>query len=205
MSYILKAKDLNCYRSGNTIFQGLNFEIDSGSNIEVIGSNGSGKTSFLRILLGFIPDYEGLVHWSGNEENIDVRYQEKSCFYQGHQTGIKPLLSVYENLKFSSYGFSSSRALIHDSAIRAGLENHLNTPASELSAGQKKRIAIARWLLKDFDLYLVDEPFTALDDEGCDLIKAVMSELNKKGSSFLITGHRNSLLDTEKLILDDLK
>ena len=205
MSYILKAKDLNCYRSGNTIFQGLNFEIDSGSNIEVIGSNGSGKTSFLRILLGFIPDYEGLVHWSGNEENIDVRYQEKSCFYQGHQTGIKPLLSVYENLKFSSSGFSSSRALIHDSAIRVGLENHFNTPASELSAGQKKRIAIARWLLKDFDLYLVDEPFTALDDEGCDLIKAVMSELNKKGSSFLITGHRNSLLDTEKLILDDLK
>jgi len=205
VSYILKAKDLNCYRSGNTIFQGLNFEIDSGSNIEVIGSNGSGKTSFLRILLGFIPDYEGLVHWSGNEENIDVRYQEKSCFYQGHQTGIKPLLSVYENLKFSSSGFSSSRALIHDSAIRVGLENHLNTPASELSAGQKKRIAIARWLLKDFDLYLVDEPFTALDDEGCDLIKAVMSELNKKGSSFLITGHRNSLLDTEKLILDDLK
>lgn len=205
MSYILKAKDLNCYRSGNIIFQGLNFEIDSGSNIEVIGSNGSGKTSFLRILLGFIPDYEGLVHWSGNEENIDVRYQEKSCFYQGHQTGIKPLLSVYENLKFSSSGFSSSRALIHDSAIRVGLENHLNTPASELSAGQKKRIAIARWLLKDFDLYLVDEPFTALDDEGCDLIKAVMSELNKKGSSFLITGHRNSLLDTEKLILDDLK
>jgi len=115
------------------------------------------------------------------------------------------LLSVYENLKFSSSGFSSSRALIHDSAIRVGLENHLNTPASELSAGQKKRIAIARWLLKDFDLYLVDEPFTALDDEGCDLIKAVMSELNKKGSSFLITGHRNSLLDTEKLILDDLK
>ena len=205
MSYILKAKDLNCYRSGNTIFQGLNFEIDSGSNIEVIGSNGSGKTSFLRILLGFIPDYEGLVHWSGNEENIDIRYQEKSCFYQGHQTGIKPLLSVYENLKFSSSGFSSSRTLIHDAAIRVGLDNHLNTPASELSAGQKKRVAIARWLLKDFDLYLVDEPFTALDDEGCDLIKAVMSELNKKGSSFLITGHRNLLPDTEKLILDDLK
>jgi len=205
LSYILKAKNLNCSRSGNLIFQDLNFDIHQGETVEVIGSNGSGKTSFLRLLLGFIPEYEGLINWSGNSESIQVADQKKSCFYQGHQTGVKPLLTVFENLKFSSSGFFSSTELIHHVAEKVGIHNYLQKPTSVLSAGQKKRVAIARWLLKDFDLYLIDEPFTALDDDGFELIKNIIQELTQKGSSFLITGHRTSGLDAQQLPLDELR
>lgn len=205
MTYIIKAQDLNCFRSGNIIFQGLNFDIKPGSNLEIIGSNGSGKTSFLRLILGFIPEYEGLIHWSGNQEGLRVLHQKKSCFYQGHETGIKPLLSVYENLKYSSSGMHSSEEEIKEAVKRVGIDKYLYKPTSLLSAGQRKRVAIARWLLKDFDLYLIDEPFTALDDKGFQLIEEIINELNQKGSSFLITGHRVSALNSEKIVLDNLR
>ena len=85
---------------------------------------------------------------------------------------------------------------------KIGLKHFLNRQSSSLSAGQKKRIAIGRWLLKDFNLYMIDEPFTALDDEGIELIEDIVRELNNKGASFLITGHRPSSLNSNKIYLD---
>ena len=202
MSNILKVKNLNCQRSGEVVLQGLNFEVEAGKNVEIIGSNGSGKTTLLRLLLGFINDYDGDIYW--NDSKMPSKLQEKDihCFYQGHQIGIKPLLTVYENLKFSSSGFNSSEEEITSVANKVGIKTFLNRQSANLSAGQKRRIAIGRWLLKDFNLYLIDEPFTALDDEGVELIKGVVTELNNRGASFLITGHRPSELNSKKIYLD---
>ena len=201
MSNILKVKNLNCQRSGKVVLQGLNFEVEAGKNVEIIGSNGSGKTTILRLLLGFINDYDGDIYW--NDSEVPSKLQEKDihCFYQGHQIGIKPLLTVYENLKFSSSGFNSSEEEITSVANKVGIKTFLNRQSASLSAGQKRRIAIGRWLLKDFNLYLIDEPFTALDDEGVELIKGVVTELNNRGASFLITGHRPSELNSKKIYL----
>ena len=105
-------------------------------------------------------------------------------------------------MKFSSSGFNSSLEEITLIAKKIGLKHFLNRQSSSLSAGQKKRIAIGRWLLKDFNLYMIDEPFTALDDEGIELIESIVRELNNKGASFLITGHRPSGLDSNKIHLD---
>ena len=202
MSNILKVKNLNCQRSGKVVLQGLNFEVEAGKNVEIIGSNGSGKTTLLRLLLGFINDYDGDIYW--NDSKVPSKLQEKDihCFYQGHQVGIKPLLTVYENLKFSSSGFNSSEEEITSVANKVGIKTFLNRQSANLSAGQKRRIAIGRWLLKDFNLYLIDEPFTTLDDEGVELIKSVVTELNNRGASFLITGHRPSELNSKKIYLD---
>ena len=202
MSNILKVKNLNCQRSGEVVLQGLNFEVEAGKNVEIIGSNGSGKTTLLRLLLGFINDYDGDIYW--NDSEVPSKLQEKDihCFYQGHQIGIKPLLTVYENLKFSSSGFNSSEEEITSVANKVGIKTFLNRQSANLSAGQKRRIAIGRWLLKDFNLYLIDEPFTTLDDEGVELIKGVVTELNNRGASFLITGHRPSELNSKKIYLD---
>ena len=171
MSNILKVKNINCQRSGEVVLQGLNFEVEAGKNVEIIGSNGSGKTTLLRLLLGFINDYDGDIYW--NDSKVPSKLQEKDihCFYQGHQVGIKPLLTVYENLKFSSSGFNSSEEEITSVANKVGIKTFLNRQSANLSAGQKRRIAIGRWLLKDFNLYLIDEPFTTLDDEGVELVK----------------------------------
>ena len=202
MSNILKVKNINCRRSGEVVLQGLNFEVEAGKNVEIIGSNGSGKTTILRLLLGFINDYDGDIYW--NDSKVPSKLQEKDihCFYQGHQIGIKPLLTVYENLKFSSSGFNSSEEEITSVANKVGIKTFLNRQSANLSAGQKRRIAIGRWLLKDFNLYLIDEPFTTLDDEGVELIKSVVTELNNRGASFLITGHRPSELNSKKIYLD---
>jgi heme exporter protein A len=202
VSNILKVKNLNCQRSGKVVLQGLNFEVEAGKNVEIIGSNGSGKTTILRLLLGFINDYDGDIYW--NDSEVPSKLQEKDihCFYQGHQIGIKPLLTVYENLKFSSSGFNSSEEEITSVANKVGIKTFLNRQSASLSAGQKRRIAIGRWLLKDFNLYLIDEPFTTLDDEGVELIKDVVTELNNRGASFLITGHRPSELNSKKIYLE---
>ena len=186
----LKVENLSCVRSEKAIFKNLNFEVLPGQNIEIVGSNGSGKTTLLRTLLGLIDKEEGTINWL-DEDNNFKEYRSFDCFYQGHQMGIKNLLTVFENLKLTHNAKGMSEKDINKCLERVGLYK-INEMASDLSVGQKKRISIARWLLKDFKIYFIDEPFTALDDPASDLIKEIINELNQKGSSFVITGHRSS-------------
>ena len=186
----LKVENLSCVRSEKAIFKNLNFEVLPGQNIEIIGSNGSGKTTLLRTLLGLINKEEGIINWLDEDNNFND-YRTFDCFYQGHQMGIKNLLTVFENLKLTHNAKGMSEKDINKCLERVGLYK-TNEMASDLSVGQKKRISIARWLLKDFKIYFIDEPFTALDDPASDLIKEIINELNQKGSSFVITGHRSS-------------
>ena len=186
----LKVENLSCVRSEKAIFKNLNFEVLPGQNIEIVGSNGSGKTTLLRTLLGFINKAEGIINWLDEDNNFN-EYRSFDCFYQGHQMGIKNLLTVFENLKLTHNAKGMSAKDINKCLERVGLYK-TNEMASDLSVGQKKRISIARWLLKDFKIYFIDEPFTALDDPASDLIKEIINELNQKGSSFVITGHRSS-------------
>ena len=186
----LKVENLSCVRSEKAIFKNLNFEVLPGQNIEIIGSNGSGKTTLLRTLLGLINKEEGIINWLDEDNNFN-EYRSFDCFYQGHQMGIKNMLTVFENLKLTQNAKGMNAEDIHKCLERVGLYK-INEMASDLSVGQKKRISIARWLLKDFKIYFIDEPFTALDDPASDLIKEIINELNQKGSSFVITGHRSS-------------
>ena len=186
----LKVENLSCVRSEKAIFKNLNFEVLPGQNIEIVGSNGSGKTTLLRTLLGFINKAEGIINWLDEDNNFN-EYRSFDCFYQGHQMGIKNLLTVFENLKLTHNAKGMSEKDINKCLERVGLYK-TNEMASDLSVGQKKRISIARWLLKDFKIYFIDEPFTALDDPASDLIKEIINELNQKGISFVITGHRSS-------------
>ena len=186
----LKVENLSCVRSEKAIFKNLNFEVLPGQNIEIVGSNGSGKTTLLRTLLGLIDKEEGTINWL-DEDNNFKEYRSFDCFYQGHQMGIKNLLTVFENLKLTHNAKGMSEKDINKCLERVGLYK-INEMVSDLSVGQRKRISIARWLLKDFKIYFIDEPFTALDDPASDLIKEIINELNQKGSSFVITGHRSS-------------
>ena len=186
----LKVENLSCVRSEKAIFKNLHFEVLPGQNIEIIGSNGSGKTTLLRTLLGLINKEEGIINWLDEDNNFN-EYRTFDCFYQGHQMGIKNMLTVFENLKLTHNAKGMNEEDINKCLERVGLYK-INEMASDLSVGQKKRISIARWLLKDFKIYFIDEPFSALDDPASDLIKEIINELNQKGSSFVITGHRSS-------------
>ena len=186
----LKVEDLSCVRSEKAIFEKLNFEVFPGQNIEIIGSNGSGKTTLLRTLAGLIQSERGNINWLDNENNFH-KYRSFECFFQGHELGIKNLLTVFENLELTHNAKGMNKEEIQECLKRVGLKN-INDLASNLSVGQKKRISIARWLLKDFKIYFIDEPFSALDDEATHLIEILIKELNSKGCSFVITGHRPS-------------
>ena len=203
MSELLKTKNLTCKRSEKIIINNLNFAIPQGKNVEVIGSNGSGKTTLLRALLGLVPETEGEILWHGkNIKQVENNFY-KSCFYQGHKLGIKKSLTVLENLKHPNFPLISEEEKLYSAAKKVGISDLMHRVSSNLSVGQIKRIALARLLICDFDLYLIDEPFTALDNEGTDLIQSIIVELNNRGSSFLVTGHRESELISDKIYLDD--
>ena len=203
MSELLKTKNLTCKRSEKIIINNLNFAIPQGKNVEVIGSNGSGKTTLLRALLGLVPETEGEILWHGkNIKQVENNFY-KSCFYQGHKLGIKKSLTVLENLKHPNFPLISEKEKLYTAAKKVGISDLMHRVSSNLSVGQIKRIALARLLICDFDLYLIDEPFTALDNEGTDLIQSIIAELNNRGSSFLVTGHRESELISDKIYLGD--
>ena len=193
----LKVENLSCVRSNKVVFENINFEVFPGENLEIIGSNGSGKTTLLRTILGLIKPEKGIINWlDENDKFNDFRTFE--CFYQGHQLGIKNLLTVYENLKLTHGAKGMDENKIYECLERVGLMR-INELASNLSVGQRKRISIARWLLKNFKIYFIDEPFSALDDEATSMIEHLIQELNLKGCSFIITGHRPSQVKANRI------
>ena len=193
----LKVENLSCVRSNKVVFENINFEVFPGENLEIIGSNGSGKTTLLRTILGLIKPEKGVINWlDENDKFNDFRTFE--CFYQGHQLGIKNLLTVYENLKLTHGAKGMDENKIYECLERVGLMR-INELASNLSVGQRKRISIARWLLKNFKIYFIDEPFSALDDEATSMIEHLIQELNSKGCSFVITGHRPSQIKANRI------
>ena len=193
----LKVENLSCVRSNKVVFENINFEVFPGENLEIIGSNGSGKTTLLRTILGLIKPEKGIINWlDENDKFNDFRTFE--CFYQGHQLGIKNLLTVYENLKLTHGAKGMDEDKIYECLERVGLMR-INELASNLSVGQRKRISIARWLVKNFKIYFIDEPFSALDDEATSMIEHLIQELNSKGCSFVITGHRPSQVKANRI------
>ena len=193
----LKVENLSCVRSNKVVFENINFEVFPGENLEIIGSNGSGKTTLLRTILGLIKPEKGIINWlDENDKFNDFRTFE--CFYQGHQLGIKNLLTVYENLKLTHGAKGMDENTIYECLERVGLMR-VNELASNLSVGQRKRISIARWLVKNFKIYFIDEPFSALDDEATSMIEHLIQELNSKGCSFVITGHRPSQVNANRI------
>ena len=193
----LKVENLSCVRSNKVVFENINFEVFPGENLEIIGSNGSGKTTLLRTILGLIKPEKGVINWlDENDKFNDFRTFE--CFYQGHQLGIKNLLTVYENLKLTHGAKGMEENKIYECLERVGLMR-INELASNLSVGQRKRISIARWLVKNFKIYFIDEPFSALDDEATSMIEHLIQELNSKGCSFVITGHRPSQVKANRI------
>ena len=193
----LKVENLSCVRSNKVVFENINFEVFPGENLEIIGSNGSGKTTLLRTILGLIKPEKGIINWlDENDKFNDFRTFE--CFYQGHQLGIKNLLTVYENLKLTHGAKGMEENKIYECLERVGLMR-INELASNLSVGQRKRISIARWLVKNFKIYFIDEPFSALDDEATSMIEHLIQELNSEGCSFVITGHRPSQVKANRI------
>jgi heme exporter protein A len=159
----LSASDLACVRSGRNIFSDLNFSLDSGAALQVSGNNGAGKSSLLRMIAGLVRIVHGRIELQGGEPELSVAEQSH---FLGHQDPIKPALSVTENLQFWT-AYLGAGGLSPAAAIAAvALDEIADLPAAYLSAGQRRRLSIARLLAVRRPIWLLDEPTSSLDAAG---------------------------------------
>ena len=188
-TYLLKGTDLSCIRDDRVLFEGLAFELVSGQVLLLEGKNGSGKTSLLRILCGFREPDAGQVFWCGDAINDSQYYADMA--YVGHLDGVKKELTVLENLKVSLALGRSGQYSIQQALTKVHLANYDDVLVQSLSAGQKRRLSLARLLITKNIVWILDEPFTSLDKQGIALIETLMFEHCANGGMIVLTSHHD--------------
>jgi heme exporter protein A len=171
----LRVWDLTLERGGRRLFAGLSFEAPESEAVIVTGPNGAGKTSLLRALCGFLPAQAGRFALEGADDDRSVGEQ---AHYLGHADALKGALTAGENLAFwaGALGGDSSRDKARQALARVGLTHVIDFPARALSAGQKRRVALARLFVARRPLWLLDEPTAALDAAAQAVFAAIMRE-----------------------------
>ena len=186
----LEARSLTCIRDDRTLFEDLEFRLEAGETLLLEGRNGSGKTSLLRILCSIrLPD-AGTVSWCGTDiHKLGADYHEHIA-YVGHRDGIKQDLTPLENLHMArALGRASSSRECTEVLERFDLYGFETIPTYNLSAGQQRRLALARLLITESRLWILDEPFTSLDRHGIGLFEATMEEHIASGGMLVLTTH----------------
>jgi heme exporter protein A len=203
----LIADNLVGVRGERLLFERLSFKLNNGSVLYLQGANGSGKTTLLRTICGLSKPYEGNINWCG--ENINTLAEEyfKHVLYIGHLPGIKEDLTALENLQFSLSlsGVDVSIDRASEALKLLGLAKGLNLPTRMLSQGQKRRVALARLWLQELPLWILDEPFTALDVDAAQLLKQKIEMFANDGGIVVMTTHQEVTLRVptfEQLRLD---
>ena len=199
--HLLKAQRLECERDGRTLFRDLSFSIVPGTLTRVEGPNGSGKTTLLRILAGLNDNWSGQLWWCGQPRQRQWESVRRNTLYIGHRPGIKGVLTPMENLQALVAGRQSvSNDVLSQALDQVGLGPWRDVPCETLSAGQKRRVALARLLFADEPLWLLDEAFTALDVDAVAAVERLLSERVRDGGAVVMTTHHQPALDNMQRI-----
>jgi heme exporter protein A len=182
----LSGRGVRCVRGGREVFSGLDFEAAAGEALAVTGSNGSGKTSLLRLIAGLLTISDGSIGLEGGEAELTLPEQSH---YLGHRDALKPALSVVENLAFWR-DFLGGEAFDSETSLAAvGLDHAAHLPAAYLSAGQRRRLSIARLRAVRRPVWLLDEPTNALDTAGQTMFAALMGDHLSRGGLIIAATH----------------
>ena len=203
---MLEAVNLGCIRGDRRLFKGLNFSANPGELVELRGANGSGKTSLLRILSGLAAPAEGEVRWQGNNiGSLGEEYSE-AIAYLAHQNGVKDELTATENLRIANgvAGNALSKSEAQAVLERVGLGHQQNLPVRLLSAGQRRRVALARFLTSKGKLWLLDEVLTSLDDTAVRLSLQFIDDHLSNGGIAIIATHQELDLSADSVQRIDL-
>ncbi|RVU30289.1 cytochrome c biogenesis heme-transporting ATPase CcmA [Neptunomonas marina] len=189
---LLAVTDLFCEREERILFDGLAFSLKQGEVMQIEGRNGSGKTTLLRILSGLSAQYEGSIEWRG--ESVDNVRDEflADLLYFGHQPGVKGMLTPQENLRwYCALHPALQRSKIDEALGVVGLTGYEDVPCHSLSAGQNRRVSLARLYMNQAPLWILDEPFTAIDKKGVAAMEQLLLDHAQRGGSVILTTHHD--------------
>lgn len=180
-------------RGSRRLFSGLNFDVGAGELLEIRGPNGSGKSSLLRIVCGLATPAEGELRWNGKKTTTLREEYFSELAYLGHQSGVKDELTAAENLRISSgvCGHPLNEGGVRELLAQVGLENQRQLPARSLSAGQRRRLAMAQFLASKAKLWVLDEILTSLDTEGVNLSGQLLMEHLSRGGMAMVATHQD--------------
>ncbi len=196
----LTAERLACARGDRKLFENLSFRVKAGQALAVEGANGSGKTSLLRLIAGFLSPAAGrLIVQDASGDSDDAEERGKKIGWLGHHDGLKPQLTVAEQLTFWAALYRGTANA--DVLAQVGLARQADLPCRYLSAGQKRRLALARLLVSNRPLWLLDEPFAALDTSGQALVAQLMALHCGQGGIIIAATHDPLGLGNESLKL----
>jgi heme exporter protein A len=192
----LSGSGLRCVRGGREVFSGLDFVTASGEALAVVGANGAGKTSLLRLIAGLLHPADGEIALEGGEAELTLAEQ---AHYLGHRDALKPALSVIENLAFWRDFLGGEAGDAAQRLARVGLGHAAHLPAAFLSAGQRRRLSMARLLCVKRPIWLLDEPTSALDAAGQALFAGLMREHLEGGGIIIAATHTPLGIDAGEL------
>jgi heme exporter protein A len=203
----LIAEDLACRRGERLVFTGVSFRLAAGGALVLTGANGSGKTSLLRLLATLLPAVAGRLLWGAEPVEVDVAAHRARLHYVGHQDAVKPGLTPRETLAFwaALRGFEFSRTVpLVDAALTAfALEAVADWPCRWLSAGQRRRLALARLVETGASIWLLDEPTSALDHDGQMRLERAVAAHRAAGGRVVVASHMPiEIDDPASLVLD---
>ncbi len=194
---MLEVSNLACSRGDHRLFSGLNLVLLPGQIMQVQGENGKGKTSLLRTLCGFLLPDEGKISWCGEDVQELSEVYFANLLYLGHHNAIKDELSALENLQIAAglAGITLDEKTAVSALRRMGLKGRERLPTKVLSQGQRRRVALARLLVGDAKLWVLDEPLTALDVGAVALIQEILAEHLRKQGMVIFTTHQPLLIE----------
>ncbi len=196
---MLMAQGLACLRGDRLLFKNVGFELSAGGLMYVLGENGSGKSSLLRLLCGLLTPEEGTVFWHGQAIKQNAEIYQSNLTYIGHLNGLKDDLTALENLQISARlaGNEVNQEEALNSLAAIGIARCANLPVGVLSQGQKRRVALARLWLSRSKLWVLDEPFAALDTASVEVLAARLSEHMSNGGMTIITTHQDVVINAQ--------
>jgi heme exporter protein A len=191
---VLEARAINAWRGDRHILRDVTFSVRSGEFLKITGPNGVGKTTLLRVVCGLLPAESGSIDWCGKPVQGRSDEFHAQLGYLGHPNSLKSDLTARENLRF----LAGLRQTLTDADIdgaldRVGILSRGDLPARSLSAGQKRRLALARLLLSGATLWVLDEPVTNLDTAGIQLVEELITEHVNRGGLALSAAHQRLL------------
>lgn len=193
---VLEARAVNCWRGERHILRDVSFAVRAGEFLKITGPNGVGKTTLLRIVCGLLPAESGTIEWRGRSLRGMSDEFHAEMTYLGHLNSLKADLTAHENLRFLAGLRQALTPRDIDAALdRVGILSRRDLQARSLSAGQKRRLALARLLLADAALWILDEPVTNLDTAGIGLVEELITEHVTRGGLALAAAHQRLLDD----------